>query len=125
MTEGSYRPFPDGVTVAKSDIHGVGLFATKDMADAFILGVSHILDTNNLGIYPQGYIRTPIGGLINHADDPNCVKINLWRCPPPRGTVNPAFWPAVSVGERPLSMGIRTDRAIEEGEELTIYYTLY
>ena len=35
------------------------------------LGVSHIYAPG----FHQGYIRTPIGGFINHDDESNCVKI--------------------------------------------------
>jgi len=51
--------------------------------------------------YDESWERTPLGGFINHSEDPNCVIINMGQ-------------------ERFLV----TVRPISAGEELTVYYTL-
>src|SRR5262249_47136676 len=63
-----FSPLPQGITVEKSDIHGLGLIATSDIKAGTDLGISHILDE----AYKDGLIRTPLGGFINHSDNPNC-----------------------------------------------------
>ena len=62
-----YKPLPDCIEVKKSDIEGSGLFAIKDIKKDFDLGMSHI----KVPII-SGYIRTSIGGFLNHSDNPNC-----------------------------------------------------
>ena len=56
-----YKPLPEEVTVGESDI------ATQSIEEAFDLGSTHIK-------VPMiaGYIRTPLGGFINHSEEPNC-----------------------------------------------------
>ena len=66
-----YKPLPDSVEVRKSSIHGYGLFATTFIKRGTHLGVSHIYAPG----FETSYIRTPIGGFINHDDESNCVKI--------------------------------------------------
>ena len=41
-----YRPLPDGLTIKKSPIEGLGLYATKDIKANTFLGITHILDEN-------------------------------------------------------------------------------
>ena len=64
-----YDPLPSNVKIDESPIHGHGIFAKEDIKSKTDLGSTHIK-------YPMivGYIRTPLGGFINHSDDPNCVK---------------------------------------------------
>ena len=65
-----YKPLPDEVTVGESDIDGLGIFATQSIEEAFDLGSTHIK-------VPMiaGYIRTPLGGFINHSEEPNCYLV--------------------------------------------------
>lgn len=63
-----YKPLPDNVTIRKSEIHGLGLFATKRIAKDDKLGVSHI------SIPYMELIRTPLGGFINHSTSPNVYR---------------------------------------------------
>ena len=97
----NYKPLPDYLTIQKSEIHGFGIFAKKDVANNTNLGLSHpILDNPNL------FIRTPLGGLLNHnAKNPNCKLI--------RDITYPNLLFAF------------TTRHIKKGEELTIEYTTY
>ena len=64
---GTYIPLKDNLTIKPSEIDGLGLFATEDIEGGIILGVSHIEDDR----FDDGYIRTPLGGFINHKADSN------------------------------------------------------
>ena len=39
-----YRPLPDGLTIKKSPIEGLGLYATKLITANTFIGLTHILD---------------------------------------------------------------------------------
>jgi SET domain-containing protein len=91
-----YRPLPDFLTIKKSDIEGLGLYATKDITSGTDLGVTHILYVHDK------IIRTPLGGFYNHSDNPNCKTYRL------HGT-----------------MSLRTIKHIKRGDEITAKYTLY
>ena len=84
-----------------SDIEGQGLFATESISSETVLGVTHIESKKGS---QNGYWRTPLGGFINHSDDPNCVKKEN------RFTGN---------------LFLETIKDIDGGEELTVQYTLY
>ena len=62
-----YKPLPDCIEVKKSLIEGFGLFAIKDIDKEFDIGMSHI----KVPII-CGYIRTSIGGFLNHSENSNC-----------------------------------------------------
>ena len=87
-----YKPLPDSVEVRKSSIHGYGLFATTFIKRGTHLGVSHIYAPG----FETSYIRTPIGGFINHDDESMLTYYSLV-----------------------------TTKDIEKDEELTVKYTLY
>ena len=114
-----YKALHSDLTIKKSSIHGLGIFAIKAIPKDTVVGVSHVKDNDNTGRYQQGYIRTPLGGFINHSGQPNCIKVK----PSLRGF--PPHWPIIKEGEEASSMAIRTNRDIKEGEELTLFYTLY
>jgi SET domain-containing protein len=44
------------------------LFAVKDISKDLVFGVSHIKDNR----FKDEYIRTPLGGFVNHSNNPNC-----------------------------------------------------
>ena len=94
-----YKPLPESLTIKQSKVNGLGLFATQGIAQGTNLGRSHIK-------IDEEYIRTPLGGFINHANDANCVKVELREDKYKR-------WNLVTV------------RNINEGEELTVRYTFY
>ena len=96
-----YQALPKFLTIKQSTIHGLGLFASKRIPQGTNLGVSHFKEES--GEFENNYIRTPLGGFINHADSPNCKKLGE--------------------GNRVISLITLCD--IEEGEELTVHYTLY
>ena len=97
-----YNPLPDNLTIRRSPIHGLGLFATCDIALGIELGIAHV----NIVDFPQGYCRTPLGGFYNHSDEPNCKLIN---------SDTMTFYIKRLV----------TIKDIAEGEEITCTYTLY
>ena len=107
-----YKALPDYLTIDKSKIHGLGLFATDNISKGTDLGVSHIKNTS--GKFENNYIRTPLGGCINHSDEPNCIKLV------PDVLVAPDM--KVSL---PDYMSLKTIKDIKKGEELTVTYTLY
>ena len=95
----NYKPLPDTLTIKKSTIQGLGLFATTDIPQS-ILGIGWVKQD----IWPDGFVRTPMGGFINHSETPNCEKV---------------------MHEEVGVMWLKTTRDIKAGEELTIKYTLY
>jgi hypothetical protein len=63
-----YRPLPRYLTIKPSQIDGLGLYTTQQLFRGQILGITHIENKD----FPDGYIRTPLGGFINHVNKPNC-----------------------------------------------------
>ena len=114
-----YKALHSDLTIKNSTIHGLGIFAIKDIPKDIVLGISHVKDKDNTGRYHRGYIRTPLGGFINHSTQPNCIKVT------PRLKLSPKYWPILKEGEEALSIAIRTNKDVKEGEELTVFYTLY
>ena len=114
-----YKALHSDVTIKKSSIHGLGIFAIKDIPKDTVLGVSHVKDKDNTGRYHKGYIRTPLGGFINHSTQPNCIKVQV------RSNLFPKHWPIIKENNESPLMAIRTMRNIKEGDELTVNYTLY
>ena len=64
----TYRPLPKQVTIKESVIDGLGLYSTESLYPGQYLGITHVAN----GRFENGYIRTPLGGFINHSDTPNC-----------------------------------------------------
>ena len=93
-----YRPLPHMLTIEKSDIEGLGLFATRDIDHPIELGITHIENKNFL----NGLIRTPLGGFINHSTEPNCELIHHLD-----------------------KKHLRVIKDIKAGEELTVTYNIY
>ena len=94
-----YKPLPDCVEVQKSPIEGHGLFAIETINADFDLGMSHI----KVPII-TGYVRTSIGGFLNHSDNNNCeLFLEL-------------DW------DDYRSYNVYTTSKIKKGEELTLNY---
>ena len=66
-----YKPLPNCLTIKKSPIEGLGLYATKDIKANSFIGLTHIQDTK----FDNGYIRTPLGGFYNHSNEPNVRRV--------------------------------------------------
>ena len=94
----SYRPLPEGLTIKDSSVHGLGLFATQDIVKGVELGITHVYNDK----FENNYIRTPLGGFINHSDNPNAQLL--------------------SVGD---VMRLTTIKFIKKGDELFTKYELY
>ena len=94
-----YKPLPESLTIKQSKVNGLGLFAKEGIAQGTNLGTSHITINGDI-------IRTPLGGFINHANDSNCVKVEL-------------------KADKYKKWSLVTLRNIKEGEELTLQYTFY
>ena len=91
----NYKPLPKNLTIKISEIEGFGIFAIDDIKKQTNLGLSHL-------ILDEEIIRTPLGGFINHSDNPNCQKVE---------TDNKFY--------------LHTITNIKNGEELTLKYTFY
>ena len=101
-----YKPLPESLTIKSSGIHNLGLFATEDIAQATNLGMTHLK-------FGSQIIRTPLGGFINHGNDPNVVKVELQMTNERKIKFNYKKWNLVTL------------RDIKKGEELTVRYTFY
>tara|TARA_Y100000590_G_scaffold427876_1_gene538563 strand:- start:531 stop:959 length:429 start_codon:yes stop_codon:yes gene_type:complete len=66
-----YKPLPNILTIKKSPIEGLGLYATADIKANSFIGLTHIKDKN----FENGYIRTPLGGFYNHSNEPNVRRV--------------------------------------------------
>ncbi len=90
-----YQPLPHELEIKVSKIHGSGLFAKEDIDDNTKIGLGWIVVGAEL-------IRTPLGGFINHSENPNTIK--------------------EKVGDKYY---LYTIRDIKKGEEITLKYTFY
>lgn len=90
-----YQALPSRLHIKDSPIAGQGLFAKEDIPAGMVLGMSHL-------IVDEVIYRTPLGGFINHSEDPNCVKWN-----------------------EDDKYFVKTLRPIHTGEELLLKYTFY
>ena len=90
-----YQPLPHELEIKVSKIHGSGLFAKEDIDDNTKIGLGWIVVGAEL-------IRTPLGGFINHSDNPNTIK--------------------EKVDDKYYLYSIRD---IKKGEEITLKYTFY
>ena len=130
----SYRPLPDGVTIKRSPIEGLGLYATQDIPANTFIGLTHILDER----FENNYLRTPLGGFYNHSDIPNVRRMITNKLPSLKFG-DPAPMPddqseVVNIeGSKedmyPTTyarfMYMVTIRDIKSGEELAANYNLY
>jgi SET domain-containing protein len=66
-----YKPLPNCLTIKKSPIEGLGLFATSNIKANSFIGLTHIQDND----FENSYIRTPLGGFYNHSNDPTVMRM--------------------------------------------------
>ena len=92
-----YRPLPDYLTIKKSGIEGLGLFATDYIRPCKSIGITHIHRWEDVA-------RTPLGGFINHSSEPNCVLVRE---------------------DKSSESNLVTVKPISKGEELTLKYEMY
>ena len=103
-----YKPLPESLTIKQSKVNGLGLFAKEGIAQGMNLGMSHFK-------IDQTIFRTPLGGFINHSNDPNMVKVELRMTNQdlPNLKYDYKKWNLIAL------------RDIKKGEELTLRYTFY
>ena len=129
-----YKPLPSFLTIKKSAIEGLGLYATKDIKANSFIGLTHIKDDN----FENGYIRTPLGGFYNHSNNPNVRKIVSDDLPKMEyGDQIGEFYNFSKIKDGDASrenlypnvtakyMFLISTRGIKAGEELTANYNLY
>ena len=90
-----YQALPSRLHIKDSPIAGQGIFAKEDIPAGLVLGMSHL-------VVDEVIYRTPLGGFINHSNNPNCMK---W-CEDDK-------------------YFIKTLKPIHQGEELFLEYTFY
>ena len=90
-----YRPLPSFLEVRSSPIEGQGVFTKVALFPRAFLGLSHVYDEK----FPDNLIRTPLGGFINHSEDPNCQLVREFEF-----------------------LSVMVIKEIDEGEELTLKY---
>ena len=96
-----YNPLPEYLAIGPSDIHGAGILAKEDIPGEVVIGITHVYDPN----FQHNYIRTPLGGFINHSESPNCELVDD--------------------DEDSDYKKLKTLYKIEAGRELTLKYNLY
>ncbi len=62
-----YQALPSRLHIKDSPIAGQGIFAKEDIPAGLVLGMSHL-------VVEEVIYRTPLGGFINHSNNPNCMK---------------------------------------------------
>jgi len=91
-----YRPLPNKTRLSQG-VEGLGIFADSNICAGDIVGLGHIKRFSE----PDGWLRTPLGGFINHSLTPNCQ--------------------AQLRGDEILIVALKD---IHEDEELTVFYWL-
>jgi hypothetical protein len=95
----TYQALPKELHIKDSPIAGQGIFAKEDIPAMMYLGISHV-------VVDKEIMRTPLGGFVNHSDDPNCIK---WSVDQEWGDI----------------YHMKTIKDIKKGEELFLCYTFY
>ena len=129
-----YKPLPNSLTIKKSPIEGLGLYATEDIKANSFIGLTHIQDKD----FENGYIRTPLGGFYNHSNNPNVRRVVSDVLPkmqcgnPIDETLDATKIPDGEASRENLYpkvegryMFIVSIRDIKAGEEITANYNLY
>ena len=104
----NYKPLPFGLTIKSSSIQGLGVFTAIAIKQGTNLGMSHLQ-------FGSEIIRTPLGGFINHSDNPNCkkVKLGFTNMDNPKMTLDFKKWNLITIQD------------IKAGEEIAIKYDWY
>ena len=103
-----YKPLPESVTIKASGVHGLGLFADQKIMQGTNLGMSHLKIGDTI-------FRTPLGGFINHANEPNCIKAEL--------RMSDEDMKGHQYNYKKCNLIVIHD--LKKGEELTVRYTFY
>ena len=129
-----YKPLPKCLTIKKSPIEGLGLYATANIKSNTFIGLTHIQDKN----FDNGYIRTPLGGFYNHSNNPNVRRVVSDALPKLKcGDLIDKSLDVTQIPDGKASrenlypkvegryMFIVSIREIKAGEEITANYNLY
>ena len=133
-----YKPLPKQLTIKKSPIEGLGLYATENIKRNSYLGVTHIRDEQ----FENKYIRTPVGGFYNHSNNPNVIrmvsdtlpKLNFGDIVDPKKNIREEKNNKTSLEEAFYHLQEKSDakymflisiKDIKAGDELTANYNLY
>ena len=129
-----YKPLPNFLTIKKSPIEGLGLYAKEDIKINSFIGLTHVKDKN----FENGYIRTPLGGFYNHSNEPNVQRVISDNLPKIKSgdqideSLNPKKIPDGKANRENLYpnaegkyMFLISIKNIKAGEELTANYNLY
>ena len=100
-----YSPLPKQLEIRKSSIHGHGLFTKEPIPKNIILGISHVQHD----LFPDGWIRTPIGGFYNHSETSNCKLVGIY--------MDEGFLTEIKL--------LQTTEYIKKDTELTCTYTIW
>ena len=103
----NYKPLPKELHLGFSDIHDIGLFAKENIPVGTNFGMTHLQ-------FGKTTIRTPLGGFINHSEEPNCEKVKL-------NFTTEDHQPVYNFNK----FNLITIKPIKKGEELTLKYTFY
>jgi hypothetical protein len=129
-----YKPLPNCLTIKKSSIEGLGLFATEEIKANCYIGLTHIKDKD----FENSYIRTPLGGFYNHSNEPNVRRVISDNLPkmkccnkidesldlskiPDKNASRENLYPEV----KDKYMFLISIKNIKAGQELTANYNLY
>ena len=115
-----YQPLPFYLTIKESLIHGLGLYAKRDIPKNMILGLTHIRNEH----FENNFIRTPIGGFYNHSDNPNCFSYSTNESLDNHVGKVVENLPTTHAGTSNLKYLISI-KDIKKGEEITSKYNLY
>ena len=103
-----YKPLPESLTIKTSKVNGLGLFADQKIMQGTNLGMTHLKIGDTI-------FRTPLGGFINHSNDPNCIKAELRMTDEDKQGHRYDY----------KKWNLITSQDIKEGKELTLRYTFY
>lgn len=71
LTRSNEDDFPKNLTIESSNIEGLGLFAAENIDANTNLGIGWIKNNK----FENSWLRTSIGGFVNHSDSPNCTLL--------------------------------------------------
>ena len=105
MKKDNWHPLKSCLTIAKSKIEGLGVFFFFFIPEKTDIVMSHFFTIS----FPDTYIRTPLGGFINHHEIPNC-SAEFRDTDPTIGKIK--------------HIRIITQKRLAAGEELTVKYVI-